>query len=227
MLARSTALLCCVLTFPAAAAAAAEKDYKVEALEEQPPDALSEAIRGALAPTGLRILRPDGEVLCDLWLAKAADAKSGFKPSSSVKYPFVIGALVGALRFGESGGNDFREQVIPEGMYTLRYTQQPVDGDHLGTSPFQDFLALVPAGSDKNIAALADFELEETSKQSPEGGTHPGILSLQPPSPKPPASAQVKKKGDYWVLSTQLGGKAKEESLQIGLDLVVVGHAIE
>ena len=226
MLARSTALLCCVLTFPAAAAAA-EKDYKVEALEEPPPDALSEAIRDALNPSGLRILQPGGEVLCDLWLAKAADAKPGFKPSSSVKYPFVLGALVGALRFGESGGHDFREQMIPGGIYTLRYVQQPVDGDHLGTSPFQDFLALVPAGSDKNIAALADFELEEASKQSAEGGTHPGILSLQPPGPKPPASAQVQKKGDYWVLSTQLGGKAKEESLQIGLNLVVVGHAIE
>ena len=225
MFARSTVFLCCVFTIQIVAAA--EKDYKVEALEEQPPDALSDAIRDTLTPAGLRILQPDGEVLCDLWLAKAADARPGFKPSSSVKYPFVRGALVGALRFPEEGGHDFREQVIPGGMYTLRYAQQPVDGNHLGTSEFQDFLALLPAGKDKNSAALADFELEETSKQSTEGGTHPGILSLQPPSPKPPASARVKRKGDYWVLNTQLGGKAKEETLQIGLDLVVVGHAIE
>ena len=225
MFARSTAFLCCVFTFQAAAAA--EKDYKVEALEEQPPDALSEAIRDALTPSGLRILQPGGEVLCDLWLAKAADAKPGFKPSSSVKYPFVMGALVGALRFGESGGHDFREQVIPGGIYTLRYAQQPVDGDHLGTSEHQDYLVLLPAGVDEEPPAMDAFELEEFSKESTEGATHPGILSLQPPGPKPPASAQVKKKGDYWVLSTQLGGKAKEESLQIGFDLVVVGHAIE
>jgi len=226
MYARSILTVSCVLLV-ASTALTADDGYKVETIGQQPPDAVSEAIRGAVGQTGLRVLTPGGETLYDIWLAKAAEAKPAFKPTSSVKYPFPPGTLVGVARVPEQGGHDFREQVIPGAVYTLRYAQQPQDGNHLGTSAYQDFVALLPADADEDPARLAVSELEEISKESAKGGTHPGILSLQPPGEDPSKSPQVTKKGDYWVLSAPLGGKAGEESVQIRLDLVVVGHAVE
>ena len=61
-------------------------------------------------------------------------------------------SLYGAYAFTYSGGRwrrvdtaDFRDQGIPAGTYILRYSQQPVDGAHVGTSTTRDFLALLPA----------------------------------------------------------------------------------
>lgn len=226
MFARFAAVLCCLAAI-VPAAAAAENEYKVESLDQKPPETLSEHVRASLKPDGLRLLEPDGSVLFDVWFVKEAELKPNFRPTSTVKYPFVAGGLVGAIRFPDGGGHDFREQAIPAGVYTLRYALQPVDGNHLGTSPYQDFLAMIPPDLDTDTKAMPAFDLEQSSKESTEALTHPGILSLQPPSPKRPETATVRKAGDYWILSTQLGGKAAEKATQVNFDLVVVGHAVE
>ena len=56
-----------------ALATAAEEQFKAEALEENPPEALSSEIRATLQDNGLRLLQPDGSVLCDVWLSKQAE----------------------------------------------------------------------------------------------------------------------------------------------------------
>jgi hypothetical protein len=76
--------------------------------------------------------------------------------------------------------------VIKPGVYTLRYGLQPANGDHLGVSPFRDFLLLSPAAFDKDPAAPGHDGTIELSKQA-IGGSHPGVWSLDPPA----ASAQA------------------------------------
>jgi hypothetical protein len=206
-------------------ALAAPAKYTAQALNEAPPDALSEAVRGTLAQTGVRVLDAGGKPVFEFWFCNNVAMKAGFKPSSTVKYPFAVGQLVGAIRVAEDGTPDFRENVLQGGVFTLRYGQQPQDGNHLGTSKFQDFLVLVPAGADADPATIAMEDLQNRSKASTAEGTHPGVLSLQPADPKREQSPAVTKKGAWWILGTELTGKAGDQAAKLKLDVVVEGHA--
>ena len=49
---------------------------------------------------------------------------------------------------------EIRGKVVKPGVYTLRYGQQPQNGDHLGISPFREFLLISPAAIDKDPKVL-------------------------------------------------------------------------
>ncbi|HUG90680.1 MAG TPA: hypothetical protein VML55_07605, partial [Planctomycetaceae bacterium] len=126
---------------------ASEPTHKLEAVKEL-PKGLSAKVAAEFSPQGHRVVGPDGPV-AELWLAKSAAVKPGFKPTLNVKYPFTPGQLIGALRVLEGTTfTDFRGQEITPGLYTLRYGQQPQDGNHIGTSDLADFLLALPAESD-------------------------------------------------------------------------------
>ena len=77
----------------------------------------------------------------------------------------------------ENESHDYRDQAIPKGTYTLRYGLQPVNGDHLGVSPFRDYSLLLPGSKDQALAILPRKELETQSAES-AGSSHPGILFM-------------------------------------------------
>ena len=105
----------------------------------------------------LRFLNPEGfaiknRAVCDVCAVKDLAAKDGFKPTLNVKYPFQPGQLIGALRVsGKTEFTDFRGQPVKAGVYTLRYGQQPQDGNHIGTSELSDFLLAIPATTDTDL----------------------------------------------------------------------------
>jgi hypothetical protein len=154
------------------------QEYKVEPLKEAPPAALSGAVKGVLERQGYRVLDDQGKPYADLWLRKATPASSKpAGPKGAIQFPFLDeGELLGALRFpGE--GHDYRDQTIGKGVYTLRYGLQPQNGDHLGVSEFRDYMLLVPAAKDKDLANLPQKKLEGQSAES-AGTSHPAVLLL-------------------------------------------------
>ena len=54
----------------------------------------------------------------------------------------------------------------------MRYGLQPVNGDHLGVSPFRDYALLLPGAKDKTVAMLPRKQLETQSAES-AGSSHP------------------------------------------------------
>jgi hypothetical protein len=88
--------------------------------------------------------------------------------------------------------------VIKPGTYTLRYGIQPANGDHLGVSPFREFLLLSPASQDADPAPRKHDALIDLSKQT-IGGSHPAVWSLDPP---------VATEAPLTVHTTDLGHKA-------------------
>src|SRR6185369_943634 len=131
------------------------QDGKFEELKEG-PQGLAAPVAAAINMTGYRVSGKDG-VVCDIWLAKDIPLAAGFKPTLEIKYPFVPGQLMGAIRFPEkSSPGDFRGQNIPAGTYTLRYGQQPNDGNHLGTSDVRDFLLACPPKLDADPKPIAN-----------------------------------------------------------------------
>ena len=115
--------------------------------------------------------------VCEIWPCKHWDAQAAdFTATSEVLYPFQPGSLVGVIRF-PGRGYDFRDQRMASGVYTLRYAQQPVDGNHEGTSITRDFLLMVKAEEDTSLEPMDNERLMEAAAEA-AGTSHPAMLSL-------------------------------------------------
>ena len=200
---------------------AAQPSHQVKAVKELPKD-LPKEVAAKIDANGHAISAESG-LLGTIWLAKDVAAKPGFKPTLSVKYPFENGQLIGVLQVAKDGSiKDFRGQELKAGVYTLRYGQQPQDGNHVGTSELSDFLLALPAEKDTNPAPIGGDQLNEQSANA-AGSTHPAIFSLLPPDKAGEAKLTHNEDRDFWVLDATAQGKEKDKAVKIPLKIVVVG----
>ena len=211
-------------------AASAQGTHKAEALKVGPPDSLSAAVKKEISETGIRVLTADGKPFAEVWLRKSipsAGKPSG--PNGTVLYPTLAeGELLGVVRF-VAEGHDYRDQAIPSGVYTLRYGLQPVNGDHLGVSPFRDYALLVPAAKDTDPAPLAQKKLETQSAET-VGSSHPAILMLVDVPSGTKADPKVlrddAKNTSGLVLGLPLAVPNQEARESLIVQLIIVGAAM-
>ncbi len=200
--------------------------YKVQLVQSAPPSELSEAIQKELDSKMYRITDADGNVWCEIWFRKQLPVAKGFKPTLNIKYPFQSGDLIGALRVPDgSDFEDFRQQIIDPGVYTLRYCLQLEDGNHLGTSETRDFLTLQLADEDTKPDRMDPDEMMELSKNAAMSD-HPAILYLMAPPEKAEKLPEMvwDEDHEYAIMTVKAngaGGKA------LVLRLIVVGYAEE
>ena len=143
------------------------------------PEELAPAIKNQLQTTGAKVTL--GESTIDIWWANGVGVTAAGTGWSNVE----SGTLVGALRVTGTF-KEIRGKVVKPGVYTLRYGQQPQNGDHLGISPFREFLLLSPAAVDRDPKAPGFDGAVALSKQT-IGTSHPASLSLDPPEDAPGA----------------------------------------
>src|SRR5206468_2753371 len=139
--------------------------YAVAELKEAPANALAAEIREALGKTGYRVTDDAGKTICDVWLRAEVPVIEKFQEQLDVKYPIEPGTLVGAIRF-PAATTDYRKQAIKANVCTLRYGQQPQDGNHLGTAQYRDFVLLSPAAEDKSLATISQEQATDLSKKA-------------------------------------------------------------
>jgi hypothetical protein len=223
---RSTVVCGAAIVCAAVASAvfAAEK-YTVSELKEAAPEGLAKEVRDALGKTGYRVVDSGGKTICELWLRAPLPVIDKFVPQNDVEYPIEPGTLIGALRFPQTS-SDYRKQTIKQGTYTLRYGQQPQDGNHIGTAQNRDFVMAIPAANDKSPDALPQEKATDMSKKA-SGTTHPAIFSLLPAKKGRDKMPMMAHNDDLnlevLVAKTPANGGAKE--LQV--EFVAVGHAPE
>ncbi|HXY34816.1 MAG TPA: hypothetical protein VEI07_11355 [Planctomycetaceae bacterium] len=217
---RSTFLVAaaaCVLLLTGAA------DEKTLTSIDKGPDGLAPAIASLVNPKGYRVQSDEGAV-CDVWLLKDVALKPGFKQTLNVKYPFQTGELVGVLRVGDKVEfTDFRGQPVKPGVYTLRYGQQPQDGNHIGTSDVYDFLVALPAASDTDPKLFVPPDRLHKASSKSVGTNHPAIFSLlavESPIASPTLS---KEENDRWVLGVPVQGDDGGKKSSLSLRVVVIG----
>jgi len=210
--------------------ALAQESYKIEALKEPPPSTLSAAVRDVLSGEGYRVVDDQGNPYAEVWLRKAvpvAEKPGGAK--GAIQFPFLTeGQLLGALRFA-SEGHDYRDQTIAKGVYTVRYGIQPVNGDHLGVSPFRDYALLLPAAKDTSTDDLAKKPMEERSAES-AGTSHPAVLMLltAPASGQSAPAITRDEEKDTWgaVVPLKLDVKGSSAPTSLNVQLIVIGAAM-
>ena len=185
------------------------QDYKVEPISTPAP-----AMAAAMQAQGYRISGPSGP-WCEVWFVKTLPA--GAKPSdASITFGITQGTLLGVLRFPGKGA-DRRGQVIPAGVYTMRYSQFPVDGAHQGVAPQRDFALLSPAAGDTDAAAKPDFAALVQMSTKASGTSHPAVLSIESPGAGVNPGT-VSKEGEHdWILTVKVG--------DLAFSIIVVGKA--
>ena len=206
---KPSVLFVCMLAV--AAIAAQGQDYKLEPIATAPPTLPAAYASVGLQSQGLRVSGPKG-VWCEVWFRKSVP--TGGKPSdSAIAFPVAQGTLLGILRFPAKGA-DRRGQTIPAGVYTLRYSDYPVDGAHQGVAPQRDFALMTPIDSDPDPNATPAFDALVAMSTKASSSPHPAVLSLE--SPAGSQFPALTKEGDSdWALSVKL------DNLQIAI--IVVG----
>jgi hypothetical protein len=220
--------LASLLISASTSAVLAQDSLKVQAIQQAPPSSISpEILHGLDGNQAFRIQDQQGSDFARIWLRKATPGseKPG-GPKGVIQFPFLAdGELLGVLEFAKEG-HDYRDQPVTKGVYTMRYGLQPVNGDHLGVSPYRDYILLLPASKDKAVAAPTRKQLEERSAEA-AGTSHPAsfLLLMAPAGAKPEPAMIHDTEKDTWgvILPLRLQVKENGEPMVYPVQLVVVG----
>ena len=194
------------------------QDPSVSPLDTAAPAEVAEPIRALLAASGHAVKRGDSTL--EFWWVRSLPLESA--PSGAPSWEQVPdGALVGVLRTA-SPLQDIRGMPIKPGSYTLRFARQPQDGDHMGVSPYREFLLVSPAADDQ-VAKPTGYKGAVDLAKKTSGKSHPASLSLDPPTTTDAAGTIVTNeaghRGVVFSVAVEHGGKAGG-SLSFGLTLV-------
>ena len=188
------------------------QEYKFEPIAAAPsglPAAYAAAIQGG----GARVAGSAGP-WCEVWAAKSIATTKSSDPS--IVFGIAQGSFLGILRFPAKGA-DRRGQVIPAGLYTMRYSLFPVDGAHSGVAPQRDFVLLTPIAADPDPSAKPAFDDLVQWSVKASGTPHPAVLSIETP-PSGATAPSVVKEGEHdWVLTLKSGDTT--------ISMIVVGKA--
>ena len=179
--------------------------YKMEPAGAPPSD-LAPALASTLQQQGVKITAPGGALYCEVWLRTQAPSGAKSTDDAVVLPTIPQGALLGVIRFA-GPAQDRRGQPVKAGLYTMRYSQYPVNGDHQGVAPQRDFALLVPAGEDKDPNSNPNFDALVALSVKASGTPHPAVLSIWNSSAD--KFPTFSKQGDHdWVLEAKMGDLA-------------------
>ena len=175
------------------------QDYKLEPISTAAPG-LPAAYASVIDSHGYRVVGSSGP-WCEVWFRKAIP--TGAKPSDpSITLPIAQGTLLGVIRF-PGAAEDRRGQTVKAGIYTMRYSDFPVDGAHQGVAPQRDFALITPLANDADPAAMPAFDKLVTMSKT-TGTAHPAVFSLETPAGT--TFPEVTKEGDHdTVLNVKVG----------------------
>ncbi|MBZ5583475.1 MAG: hypothetical protein LAQ30_14950 [Acidobacteriia bacterium] len=184
-----------------AASSLSAQDYKLETFTTPLPDVPSAYASVIFRKPAYRVTGPNGP-WCEIWLR--ISVPTGAKPADpAISFAIPQGTLIGILRFPAQAA-DRRGQTIKPGVYTLRYSDYPVDGAHQGVAPQRDFALLTPVANDPDPNATPSFEALVKMSAEASGTPHPAVLSLETPAGS--TFPAVTKEGDHdWVLNVKIG----------------------
>lgn len=188
-----------------------------------PPKQLAEPVRALLSNKTVQLFEGDKSV-CEIWFRKELAVKATPEEiQKGLNYrKLEESTIFGAIRLDQPW-NSFRKQNLKPGVYTLRLGFQPMDGDHQGTAPFNEFLLLCPAADDKKAETMAHKDLAELSGKSIPGGSHPAVLLLYP-NPKPEEAPKLVNKGSgIFVLNWKEDVNAGSQKAVLGMGMTMYG----
>jgi hypothetical protein len=153
-------------------------DFTIIVADHEPPKELEVSIRKTLQPKAVQILE-GGKAAFEFWfnseLPLASKLESPGKALDAVKQTTLLGAVAVV-----SDKRDYKDNELPAGVYTMRFSLQPQDGNHLGSAEYPYFAVLVKAKNDAKLDGLSDYKALVKASSKETSADHPIILSLRP-----------------------------------------------
>lgn len=201
-----------------APAAAIAQDLTAEPITEAAPAEIAAPIQGLLSNRAVKVAAP-ASVALTFWWVKSLPLKEG---SGAPMWSQVAeGTIVGAVRIAGPQKDMRGRRVKQPGVYVLRYGIQPQNGDHLGVSPFRDFLLLVPAALDTSAEPVSHDKLVELSPRSISvSEAHPAVLSLDPPMTSEEALKIHTNNAGHKAVVFEVPTSREGQALRFGLILI-------
>ncbi|MCH7918144.1 MAG: hypothetical protein IIC50_09160 [Planctomycetes bacterium] len=223
MLKYTTLLLIAVLgTFPLAA----KDSFSLKVEKKTPPEKLNADIKAKIAPVSHQISDNKG-LFFEFWFVKEIPLR-GFadttqKTMNKINEISLLGAAI--VYENKEEYTDFREDPIDPGLYVMRLSLQPQDGNHLGTSPYDTFAILIPYKKDAEVLEFMDPEVMVEIAGEDTPAEHPPILSLQPMEKAEGSFPRLEhNEEEAWnSLCLKLSGKVGDEKREMGVKLVFEG----
>lgn len=189
-------LFCLTLTL----LATPEGAWAAKPLSEAPPSTVAEKLRVELDATATQVMAPSGDVVMNVWLRTKIPAQANAEQvKNGLSYREIPeGTWLGVVQFPKAF-TDSRKQVIPAGVYSLRFALQPDVGDHVGTVPHPEFALLSPIEKETKPDVIEVKELLKQSRAA-AGGDHPGVMLLFPVKPTEGELKIAKKEDRFQVV---------------------------
>lgn len=212
------ALILCAGLSPAA-------DPTVKIDKAAPPADVPEAARKLLGEQSLHFYDAQGKLQADVWFRKEIPVKATeAQLKNGITYQEVPQTtLLGVVKVHEAT-TDYKKHTVKPGLYTMRLAYQPMDGDHMGTAPSNEFVILVPAAVDKGEETFKPEMLHKLGTRT-SGTGHPAVWLLFPVGNKElnKAPAVSKKEGGHWVLTVTQPVDAGGKKGVLGIALTLIG----
>lgn len=123
--------------------------------------------------------------IVEVWWRNGIPANSNGAAASDLLYGRVQpGSLLGVVRFPAESTDDFREdfrdQKLRPGFYTMRYAPMPKDAEHKNVTPYRDFVVLSPVNLDRDYTRTLPMDELLSRSRIASRTRHPAVLSLVP-----------------------------------------------
>jgi hypothetical protein len=141
-------------------------DLTVKTIDKEPPKELDASFRDVLQPKVVQVTDGDKPVY-EFWLCRELPISE--KPESVKEHLDQLKqtAFLGIVMV-HNEKRDYRDDELRSGLYTLRFSLQPQDGNHLGTAEFPYFAVLTPAKADTKIDGIKTYkEMTRTRQKAP------------------------------------------------------------
>jgi hypothetical protein len=165
-----------------------QEPYSIEPVTAKASAYLPQTLVNGLDPQGSRLTTYDNGLkatVSEIWWAKSVATQETAAGSRGILYGNLkVGTLVGVIHFfaesSEDYREDFRDQKLRPGYYTMRYAQMPEDSQHKGVSPYRDFVLLTPVSVDRDPDRVLSAEELVRLSRFASRTKHPAVMSLVP-----------------------------------------------
>ena len=165
-----------------------QEPFAIEPVVAKASAYLPKSVVDGLDPEGLRLVTDINGLkttVCEVWWAKTVAGQENSPAKGGILYGGIKGgALVGVIHFlpesSEDYREDFRDQKLRPGFFTMRYGQMPDDPKHKDVNPYRDFLLLSPVSVDREPAQILSVDNLLRFSRLASRTTHPAIVSLVP-----------------------------------------------
>jgi hypothetical protein len=168
----------------------AQEPYAIEPTACKASAYLPQSVVDALNPDGVRLFTYSNGLkmpIMEIFWSKTVKAQSSTTSPGALLYGNLTpGTMVGVVHFlaeaNEDYREDFRDQKLKPGYYTMRYGVQPEDPEQK-QSTARDFLLLSPVSVDRDPAKTPGVEDLTHSSRMASHAKFPAVLSLVPVTP--------------------------------------------